>query len=187
MPTHVVRNQLIDAEEPWDGQEAGESPECEPLKYPDKAFRKMVHNLRWKWQGDDHHGEEDAAHDREEDHVGDSEELDAETPFALRFRVDLGKAVEECKQPKKPLKQCREHDGADNGDVDDVLNWPGCGTRSWPSGRLLKSGSPHRDLQAISSYYPATKSHCTGRQSRKSLQWKIRQRTSPHKIPNSNR
>lgn len=63
----------------------------------------------------------------EQDPDNHGKHFDAEI-FGLAVYLD--KAVEECRQPQKPLEECSEHDAANNGDVHNLHNvsahaWPG--------------------------------------------------------------
>ena len=53
----------------------------------------------------------------EEHHHDDREKFNA---FVFRLLEDLDKAVQERCKPEKPLQECRQHDGSENGYIDNL-------------------------------------------------------------------
>jgi hypothetical protein len=59
LSANAVCDNLIDAEQPWEGEKPSESPECEPLQKRNDVCGEILRYLLWKWQGDDHDWEKD--------------------------------------------------------------------------------------------------------------------------------
>ena len=60
-PTQVVCDNLINAKQPWDRQKTGESPEAEPLEGGHHETWKVLRDLGWQREGDNHDGKEDGS------------------------------------------------------------------------------------------------------------------------------
>ncbi|KAI7068064.1 hypothetical protein KC352_g42858, partial [Hortaea werneckii] len=145
LPADIMRDQLIDAEEPWYRQKTGKAPESEPLKDLDRPYREVLDDLRRKWQGDDHNRKEDAAHTREEDHVEKGQDPSAPSLLAISFLEGFAQTVEKSQQPENPFQKGCQHDDADHADIDDILDCPWCADRRYTTAidRLASNSSRH--------------------------------------------
>jgi hypothetical protein len=130
--TNGVGNELVDTEQPWNGQKTGERPESEPLQNVDHLLGEVLDDLRRQWQSHNHDWQEDGTGrvsgacgtdglnlPETEEEKSEKDGQNANTD-CLRLLEDLDNAVHEGGNPQEPLEECREHDSADDGNVNNL-------------------------------------------------------------------
>jgi len=119
-----VCDKLVYAKQPWDGKKTSKRQEGKSLEEADHGLRKVLRDLRWEWKCNNHDGKKDGTKRCEEDHHNDGQD-----PYtnSVGFLENFDQAVQESSDPKEPLEQSCKHDGADDGDIDDILCRPRVG------------------------------------------------------------
>jgi hypothetical protein len=104
-----------------------------PLQNPHHILRKHPHNLRRQRQRNNHNRQKHTPHRHKKNHI--SHRQNSHRPI-IRLLHHFRQTKQESTQPEDPFEESGEHDAADDGDVDDVLDGP-CrvGRRSVEEGR----------------------------------------------------
>jgi hypothetical protein len=131
--TNGVGDELVDTEQPWNGQKTGERPESEPLQNVNHLLGKVLDDLRREWQSDNHDWQKDGtgrvsrAWENKWIDLPETEEKKSEkdgqnaNTHCLCLLEDFNNAVQERGNPQEPLEECREHDSANDSNINNLL------------------------------------------------------------------